>query len=88
VSDGVDGYLVPPGDHAAVRRAVAHLHHDRTDLAKISLAARRRFERHPTWADSMGRLAAFLEDLAASFSSEAGRLNGATNHGGRTHAPD
>lgn len=71
VSDGIDGYLVAPGDHAAVRRAVAHLHQDRTDLAKISLAARRRFERHPTWAESMGRLADFLENLAAACAGRA-----------------
>lgn len=76
VSDGLDGYLVDAGDHAAVQRAVAHLHHDRTALAKIGLAARRRFERQPTWAESMGRLADFLENLAtacATGSARAGR---------------
>lgn len=65
VEDGINGYLVEPGDHTAVRRAVTRLHRDRPALAKMSLAARRRFDAHPTWEASMGRLASFLEDLVA-----------------------
>ena len=65
VEDGVSGYLVNPGDQAAIRRAVADLHQDRPALAKMSLAARHHFDAHPTWEASMGRLAAFLEDLVA-----------------------
>jgi glycosyltransferase involved in cell wall biosynthesis len=63
VDDGINGYLVHPGDHAAVRRALTHLYRDRPALAKMGLAARQRFDEHPTWAASMGRLASFLEDL-------------------------
>ena len=65
VDDGISGYLVNPGDHAAVRRAVADLHRDRTALAEMSLAARRRFDDHPTWEASMGSLASFLEGSLA-----------------------
>jgi glycosyltransferase involved in cell wall biosynthesis len=65
IDDGINGYLVNPGDHAAVRRAVTDLHQDRSALAKMSLAARHRFDAHPGWAASMGRLADFLEDLVS-----------------------
>ena len=65
VTDGVNGYLVQPGDHAAVRRTLLDLHQNRPLLAKMSLAARRRFDAHPTWEASMGRLASFLEGLVA-----------------------
>ncbi len=66
VSNGVNGYLVPRGDHAAVCRALEGLNADRTRLGQMGLAARRRFERHPGWADSMTRLALFLESLPSS----------------------
>jgi hypothetical protein len=59
-----------------VQRAVTDLHQDRTALAKMSLAARRRFDRHPTWAESMGRLAVFLDDLVNSFTPRASRERG------------
>ncbi len=66
VSDGVNGYLVRRGDHAAVIRALATLDADRAKLGQMGLAAHRRFARHPTWAGTMARLADFLESLAAS----------------------
>ncbi len=66
VSSGVNGYLVRRGDHAAVCRALEGLYADRTRLRQMGLAARRRFERHPGWADSMTRLSLFLESLASS----------------------
>ena len=66
VADGISGYLVHPGDHAAVRQAVTDLHQDRPALAKMSLAARRSYDAHPGWEDAMGRLADFLEALVAS----------------------
>ena len=65
IDDGINGYLVNSGDHTAVRRAVTDLHNDRTTLAKMRLAARHRFDAHPGWAASMGRLADFLEDLVS-----------------------
>jgi glycosyltransferase involved in cell wall biosynthesis len=65
IDNRINGYLVQPGDHAAVRQAVVDLHQDRSALARMSLAARRRFDAHPTWKDSMGQLASFLENLVA-----------------------
>jgi glycosyltransferase involved in cell wall biosynthesis len=66
VDHGVNGFLVQRGDHAAVQRAIATLHGDRHRLREMRLAARRRFDRHPTWKNTMDRLAAFLEDLVSS----------------------
>ena len=66
VTHGVNGYLVPQGDRAAVRQAVTNLQADRRQLEQMSAAARRRFEDHPTWEASMSRLAGFLEELVAS----------------------
>jgi glycosyltransferase involved in cell wall biosynthesis len=65
IDDGINGYLVNPGDHATVRRAVTDLHQDRPALIKMRLAARQCFDAHPGWAASMGRLADFLEDLVS-----------------------
>ncbi len=66
ISDGVNGYLVRFGDHAAVCRALAILDADRAKLGQMGLAASRRFARHPTWAGTMAHLADFLESLASS----------------------
>jgi glycosyltransferase involved in cell wall biosynthesis len=66
VEDGISGYLIRPGDHAAVQRALTDLYRDRPALAKMSLAARRSFDSQPGWETSTGRLASFLEDLAGS----------------------
>ena len=73
IDNGINGYLVQPGDHAAVRQAVADLHQDRPALAKMSLAARRRFDAQPTWEGSMRRLASFLENLVTPQAARPGR---------------
>ncbi|MFC6905175.1 glycosyltransferase family 4 protein [Halalkalicoccus tibetensis] len=61
VTDGETGYLVEPGDEAAIARAVEECASDRDRLVELSLAARRRFERHPTWDGMAGRIRSFLE---------------------------
>ena len=66
VDHGVNGFLVKRADHAAVQGAITSLHADRQKLREMSIAARRRFDGHPTWGHSMARLVSFLEDLVAS----------------------
>jgi glycosyltransferase involved in cell wall biosynthesis len=66
VQDGFNGFLVGPNDLEAVRSAVSALNDDRELLMRMSLAARRSFDRHPSWNTSMERLAAFLEALGSS----------------------
>lgn len=59
VTDGVDGYLVPAEDAAALAAAISRLF-DRGALAGFKRAARARYERHPTWADSCAAIRQFL----------------------------
>ncbi len=61
VTEGKTGYLVAPGDERAIARAVEACATDRDRLAAMSLAARRRFERHPTWDATAERVRTFLE---------------------------
>jgi glycosyltransferase involved in cell wall biosynthesis len=64
VSHGRDGFLVPPGDHEAVARYVRALSDDalRDDMGR---AARRRWEEHPTWEESLERAVDLIERMAA-----------------------
>ncbi|NEU57820.1 glycosyltransferase family 4 protein [Halorussus sp. MSC15.2] len=64
VTHGEDGFLVPPGDAAAVAAAVETLLSDRDRLREMSLTARRRFERHPGWSESMATARRFLQSVA------------------------
>ncbi|WP_135852043.1 glycosyltransferase family 4 protein [Halorussus salinus] len=64
VTDGEEGFLVVPGDAAAVAESVRTLRDDRATLRAMSLAARRRFERHPGWDESMATARRFLEAVA------------------------
>lgn len=61
VTDGRNGFLVPSNDPEAITRAVGSVIDDRDRLAELGIAARRRYERHPTREDTVGRIRAFLE---------------------------
>lgn len=63
VTPGVDGFLVPPGDTAALAECLGGLASDRERLREMSLAARRRFESHPGWDDTTAQIEAFLTSL-------------------------
>lgn len=60
VADGREGFLVPPGDAAALAEAIGKLIRDRNLLFSMSLAARERSLGHPTWAEGAARVEAFL----------------------------
>lgn len=64
VTDGADGFLVDPGDPAAVADALATLSADRDRLAEMGRAARRTYERHPDWSTSVGRVRDLLAAVA------------------------
>ena len=66
VTNGQEGFLVDPDDPAALASHLHHLHADRDALARMSTHALTRFERLPTWPDSMDRVADFLEQLLTS----------------------
>ncbi len=60
ISEGRDGFLIPPGDSNLLAVRLQTLHQDRSKLAQMSLAARNRFAAHPTWEASMIKIRTFL----------------------------
>ncbi|WP_254545092.1 glycosyltransferase family 4 protein [Halomarina pelagica] len=64
VEHGNTGYLVEPGDAAALSLRLAELEADRDHLARLGEAARTRAARHPTWDETGPRVRSFLADLA------------------------
>ncbi len=52
VADGETGFLVDPGDSAAVADAIATLAADRERLATMGRAARERYEAQPDWTET------------------------------------
>lgn len=62
VTPGWDGFLVPLGDVHALAGTMASLIEDRGRLLSMSLAAKQRYLRHPTWEASMGAAAAWLNN--------------------------
>ncbi len=63
ITPGLEGYLISPQEPEAIKDIVLELHHDRRRLARMGLAARRRFLAHPTWAQSAAQVRPFLLDL-------------------------
>ncbi|NUM46459.1 MAG: glycosyltransferase family 4 protein [Anaerolineales bacterium] len=63
ITDGVDGFLIPPGDAGALADRLRVWHQDRGRLVAMSLAARQRYAVHPSWAGSMGQVRDFLTCL-------------------------
>jgi glycosyltransferase involved in cell wall biosynthesis len=61
ITEGVDGFLVE--DAEMLRQHLHSLHHNRTQLAQMSLAAQKRFTNHPTWAASMSHIRQFLPSV-------------------------
>ncbi|MFH1184191.1 MAG: glycosyltransferase family 4 protein [Chloroflexota bacterium] len=64
VSDGVDGYLVSPGDARVLADRILALGHKRKTLARLGLAALRRFDAFPTWEQTTERIRDFLLSVA------------------------
>jgi glycosyltransferase involved in cell wall biosynthesis len=63
VTDGVDGFLTPPGDAAAIAAIIARLANDRDTLAQMRAAAFARYARQPTWAQSMTTVSTWLAEM-------------------------
>jgi glycosyltransferase involved in cell wall biosynthesis len=63
VTDGVDGFLTPPGDAAAIAAIVARLAADPAYLAHLRTAALARYARQPTWAQSMATVSRWLAEM-------------------------
>lgn len=65
ITHGRDGFLIEPGDSAALARRIQTLIADRSLLLDMSLAARERFLRQPTWEQSMSTAREFLQKIVS-----------------------
>ena len=63
LDDGVEGFLVPPGDAGVLRDRLAQWASDRVLLARMGDAARRRAEAPPTWAETLQPVRELLASL-------------------------
>jgi glycosyltransferase involved in cell wall biosynthesis len=63
IRHGHNGFLVPPGDAAALARHIRLLIEDRELLKRLSLTAHRDAQAHPTWNDSAARARSFLQNF-------------------------
>lgn len=63
ITDSVDGFLVDPQNTAALAACMHTLHSDRKQLARMGLAARARYDLHPTWEKSMDVASLWLHEI-------------------------
>ncbi len=63
VADGQEGFLVAPGDAAAIAAILGRLSGDRAALARMSQAALARYATLPTWAESAAQARGFLSSI-------------------------
>jgi glycosyltransferase involved in cell wall biosynthesis len=63
IRHGMDGFLVSPGDYAALAEYLTLLAKDRELLLEMSLAALDRYQTQPTWENSMENIRNFLKGL-------------------------
>ena len=63
VTDGASGFLVPPGDSAAVADRIRRLD-DRERVADMGVSARRAYEAWPTWTETLDGAVDFLEGVS------------------------
>lgn len=82
VEHGREGWLVAPGDAAAIARHLGRLTGDRELLARMGVAARRRIDDHPSWQASLAPVRELLASLAAE-SPRRVRREGCASTGGQ-----
>lgn len=67
ISDGVNGFLIEPGDADLLATRLKSLHENREVLLRVSLAARSRYLRQSKWENSASQIRDFLTKLIAPF---------------------
>ena len=65
IADGIEGFLVAPGDVTALAARIDRFIHDRDLLAVMGAAARKRYADHPSWAAGAARIHDFLREMVA-----------------------
>ena len=68
ISDGIDGFLIEPGDAALLAARLKSLNEKRDLLIQMSLAARRRYLRQPKWEATANQIREFLSKQIRDFS--------------------
>lgn len=63
ISDGRDGFLIPPEAANALANQLISLATDRKLLVNLSLAARQRYLRQPAWQETAANIRAFLFEM-------------------------
>ena len=66
ITNGIDGYLVPPGDPGVLSFHIKNLIKNREHLCAMSVAALERFSRHPTWSETGAVVHQFLHRYEAN----------------------
>jgi glycosyltransferase involved in cell wall biosynthesis len=74
VQDGVSGFLIDKDNPQALASRLRFLASDRENLARMGLAARRRFEQQPAWEESLERIQQFILEVAQTSADERARL--------------
>lgn len=74
VEDGVSGFLIDGDNPQALASRLRCLASDRENLARMGLAARRRFEQQPAWEESLERIHQFILEVAQTAADERARL--------------
>jgi len=68
ISDGVDGFLIEPGDADLLASRLKVLNEKRDILIQMSLAARSRYLRQPKWEETANQIREFLLKQVREFS--------------------
>jgi len=63
ITDGVDGFLIEPGDSDLLASRLSVLNEKREILIRLSLAARERYLRQPKWGETASRIREFLQSF-------------------------
>jgi glycosyltransferase involved in cell wall biosynthesis len=63
IEDGKTGYLIQTNDSSTLAIRISELASNRSLLAELSLNARRRYTRQPTWDETARQIRTFLQTL-------------------------
>jgi glycosyltransferase involved in cell wall biosynthesis len=64
IAHGKNGFCLPPDNVPLLTQHLHLLSEDRRLLLRLSLAAQKRYQSHPTWEESMASIRAFLQEMA------------------------
>lgn len=67
ISDGVDGFLIKPGDVSSLANRLKVLNEKRDVLIRMSLAARERYLRQPKWKETAESIRKFLQGMVERY---------------------